>query len=155
MTEKTTVTPDELITEARSWLGTAYANQGQTREIGVDCGQFAVVVGRALGLTNLQHLGYGNSPDGKTFERLLETHCKRVKPKTKVRVGDIMAVDYSNGIQHIMFCTKLDPLTVIHAKRPHGAAQRQKGRGVIEHRLLPTMADFRGWVRTYRIPGVE
>lgn len=148
------VTPQQLINEARKWLGTAYAAQGRTREIGLDCGGLMLVVGNALGLTDLEHLGYANSPNGEEFERLLEENSERVEPKEAARIGDILCVDYDKGIQHTAIITKLDPLTVIHAKRPHGAAGRQRSRGVVEHRLLPNMDDFRGWVRTYRIPGV-
>lgn len=149
------VTPEQLIAEARGWLGVPYASQGRNRSIGVDCGGFLLVIGRALGLTELEELGYANSPNGERFEQLLEENCERVEPKENARPGNIIAVDYGEGIQHTAIVTKLDSFTVIHAKRPRGAAGRQRGRGVIEHRLLPNMDDFRGWVRTYRIPGVE
>lgn len=149
------VTPEQLIAEARKWLGVGYASQGRKREIGLDCGGLILVVGRALGLTELEELGYANSPNGERFEQLLDDNADRVEPKENIQIADILAIDYGDGIQHTAFVTKLDPLTVIHAKRPHGAAQRHKGRGVIETRLLPSMADFRGWVRTYRVRGVE
>ena len=149
------VTPEQLINEARKWLGVNYASQGRTREIGLDCGGLLLVVGRALGLTELEELGYSNSPDGERFEQLLDENCDRVEPKEDLRIGDIIAVDYGKGIQHTAFVTRLNPFSVIHAKRPLGSAQKQKGRGVIEHRLLKTNEDRRGWVRTYRIRGVE
>lgn len=149
------VTPEQLIAEARTWLGTPYSSQGRTRENGLDCGGLLIVVGRALGLTELEELGYSNSPNGERFEQLLDENCIRIEPKEAAKVGDILAIDYGEGVQHTAFVTRLDPLTVIHAKRPHGASQRQKGRGVIEHRLMPSMADLKGWVRTYRLPGVN
>ncbi len=149
-----TVTAQMVINEARSWLGIPYAAQGRTRAIGVDCGGLLLVVGRALGLTELEELGYANSPDGKRFEQLLEENSDRIEPKEAARPSDILAVDYGLGIQHTMFVTQLDPLTVIHAKRPHADPSRTNRRGVIEHRLLPSTSDLRGWVRTYRLRGV-
>ncbi len=145
------VTAQQVIDEARKWLGVPYSNQGRTMS-GTDCGGLLLMVGKALGLTELEHLGYSNAPDGETFERLLEENCIPAKPYNKPQIGNILAMDYGEGIQHTAFVTALEPrLTVIHAKRPMGDG-RAKGRGVIEHYLHGY--DLRAWVKTYRIKGV-
>lgn len=128
--------------EARKWLGVRYANQGRDKITGVDCGGLLLVVGQALGLTELEHLGYANSPDGETFERLLDEQCERTD---KLQPGIILACDYGEGIQHTAIVTRTEPrLTVIHAKR---------NKGVIEQYLHGY--DQRAWVRNYAIRGVE
>ena len=137
------VTAQQVIDEARKWLGIKYANQGRT-ERGLDCGGLLLVVGRALGLTELEHLGYAASPDGETFQRLLDENCIPVKPYNKPRIGDLLAHDYKSGIQHTSLVTALEPrLTVIHAKKPAG---------VVEQYLHGY--ELRGWVQTYRIKGL-
>lgn len=152
------VTPRQLIDQARSYLGTPYRNQGRDR-MGLDCGGLLLVVGRDLGLTELEHLGYSNSPDGETFERLLEENTDRLERKEDARPGDILAMDYGDGIQHTAIVTETEPrLKVIHAKRPIGRARAGTtgaagSRGVIEQYLHGY--DMRGWVRSYRIRGLS
>lgn len=149
------VTPQQLIDEARKWLSVPYRNQGRDRS-GVDCGGLLLVVGRALELTEMEHLGYSNSPDGETFERLLNENCDPVGDWRNPRRGDILAHDYNEGIQHCSIVTAVEPrLTVIHAKRPIGKAREATAagmRGVIEQYLHGR--DLRAWVKTYRIRGL-
>jgi cell wall-associated NlpC family hydrolase len=137
------VTRQQLIATARTYLGLPYRTQGRDR-LGVDCGGLFLVIGRELGLTELEWLGYANSPDGATFERLLNENCDPVMPFDQPQVGDILAADYGEGVQHTMMATELLPrLKVIHAKRQHG---------VIEQYIHGR--DLRGWSKTYRIRGV-
>jgi hypothetical protein len=155
MKEETTVTAAILIAEARKWLGTSYRNQGRDRD-GVDCGGLLLVIGRELGLTELEHLGYSNNPDGETFERLLNENCDPVRDWRHPQPGDILAHDFGEGIQHTSIVTETEPrLKVIHAKRPIGRARERTAagmRGVIEQYLHGR--DERAWVKTYRIRGL-
>ena len=150
MNEPPPVKASEIIRVAREWLGTPYQHQGRDR-YGLDCFGLGLVVGWKLGITALEQLGYSSFPDGVMAERLLRQECTE-KPKEDTRPGDIIAVDYGSGVQHIAFVTSLDPLSVIHAKRPKSGIQ--KGRGVVEHRLIKTNEDYRGWRFTFQLPGV-
>src|SRR4051794_32094668 len=115
-----TVTRQQLIDHARTYLGVPYRSQGRDRS-GLDCGGLLLVVGKDLGLTELEHLGYSQNPDGETFQRLLEENCDPVEPWNEPKPADILAIDFGEGIQHTAFVTALEPrLTVIHAKRPIG-----------------------------------
>ena len=139
---------NQIITEARKYLGVKYANQGRTVERGLDCGGLILVVGNSLGYLNLEFLGYSNSPDGKTFEKLLADNAVEI-PKDSITVGDIIACDYGKGIQHIAFVTELTPrLKVIHAKRPRNGFG-STDRGVIEQYLCGN--DLRHWVKSFRL----
>ena len=69
------------------------------------------------------------------------------------RPGDLLAIDYGKGIQHVAIVTRAEPLTIIHAKRPRSGQQFGR-RGVIEHRLIPSLQDYICWKYTFRIPGV-
>lgn len=148
------VTRAQLIEQARSYLGTPYRNQGRDRD-GLDCGGLLLVIGRDLGLTELEHLGYSNSPDGETFERLLNENCDPVEDWRHPQPGDVLAHNYGDGVQHTSIVTEIDPrLKVIHAKRPIGRARGGAGsRGVIEQYLHGY--DLRGWVKTFRIRGLS
>lgn len=144
------VTTSQIIESARSFLGVRYQHQGRSREDGLDCGGLLLVVGRELGITELEFLGYSTAPDGETFERLLNEQLDEIIPKENLQIADIIACDYGDGIQHTAFVTRIEPLTVIHAKRPRGQFHR---RGVIETRMFGT-EDERAWVKTFRVRGV-
>jgi cell wall-associated NlpC family hydrolase len=141
---KKAVKKQQIVEAARKWLGTRYQNQGRDN-YGLDCGGLILVVGRELGISSLEFLGYSNNPDGETFERLLCQELNEVTPKEKVQIGDIIACDYGDGIQHTAFVTDKDPkLKIIHAKRAHGVVEQ-----FIHGR------DLRAWVKTYRVKGVK
>jgi len=150
-TLNSTVPASALLAEARAYLGVPYQSQGRDR-FGLDCGGFILVVGRRLGITELEILGYANSPDGVLFERVLREECTEV-PKAETRPGDLLAIDYGKGVQHVAIVTRAEPLTIIHAKRPRSGQQFGR-RGVIEHRLIPSLQDYICWKYTFRIPGV-
>lgn len=138
------ITAEKVIEEARKYLGYPYRTQGRDR-YGVDCGGMLVLVCTALGITDSDLTGYSNSPDGKTFEVLLQRDLEEVAPKEKLELASIIGMDYGDGLQHVAIVTALEPrLTVIHAKR---------GKGVVEQYLHGY--DLRAWTKTFRIKGIE
>ncbi len=135
-----TITVEDFVRSARTYLGTPYLTQGRTRR-GMDCGGLLLAVGRDLDYSDLQVLGYSNSPDGETYEKLLAMTLNKLPEKFAVVPGDIIAVDYGEGTQHTAIVTELEPkIKVIHAKRAHG---------VIEQFLHGV--DQRGWCASYRL----
>lgn len=126
-------TREQIIKRARSYIGTRYALQGCSRPVGLDCGQFPLLVGRDLGITSLEFLGYADSPDGRTYERLLDENLIRLpeiegaqKPNLwNARPADILAFDFGDGTQHISIISNWDGrrFTVIHAVRNFGVVE--------------------------------
>jgi hypothetical protein len=149
--ESVGLTVTKVLATARKYVGAPYVAQGRSRS-GMDCGGLALVVGRETGYTDLEALGYSNSPDGESFEKLLQKCCEEV-PVAETRAGDIFACDYGKGIQHTGFVAEVAPdiskkfglrLKVVHAKRT---------RGVIEQTMHGY--DMRAWVKTFRLRGIK
>lgn len=140
-TETSSMTANDIINHARSLIGIKYRPQGRDR-MGTDCGGLLLMIGQALELTDLIVLGYSQSPDGETFERLLDLVLVRVADKYDVRPADIIACDYGEGIQHTALVVRKDEpdkVMVIHAKRSHGVSEQYL------HGY-----DKRAWKATYR-----
>ena len=57
------ITPEQIVAEARSWLGVPWRHQGRTRS-GIDCVGLVVQVARALGLSDYDHTAYGRRAQG-------------------------------------------------------------------------------------------
>lgn len=60
------LTPDDVIAEARRWIGTRWVHQGRTTA-GIDCAGLLVCVLRNLGQEVEDMQGYRRSPDGESF----------------------------------------------------------------------------------------
>jgi cell wall-associated NlpC family hydrolase len=131
-------TRNELIAEARKFIGAKFGHQG--RQPGVlDCGGLVLMTGRAAGLTSLEFLSYSGFPSGGRFEQLLREHAVETGYKslfphnfdgTEFKPADIVAFDYGNGegVRHIGFVTRWDG-------RRYWIIDAQPGLGVTEHPL--------------------
>jgi cell wall-associated NlpC family hydrolase len=55
------VTQEDVVSEARKWVGTPFRHQGRLRSVGVDCAGLILGVGKALGAlpAALEYRGYG------------------------------------------------------------------------------------------------
>lgn len=141
------ISAQQVINEARKYLDVRYASQGRDARYGIDCGGLIILVCRALGVTDVEHLGYSNSPDGIIFEKLLQADLEEITPKSNVQLGDIVACDYGDGIQHTAIVSVIDSIndriTIIHAKRD---------KGVVESYLHGR--HLRAWTKTFRIKGI-
>ncbi|MFA5662406.1 C40 family peptidase [Castellaniella sp.] len=52
---------DEIVAEARTWIGTPWRHHGRNRA-GIDCVGLGVVVASRLGITDYDSLDYGRKP---------------------------------------------------------------------------------------------
>jgi NlpC/P60 family putative phage cell wall peptidase len=80
---------DEIVREARSYLGTPFRHQGRLRGVGVDCVGLVVGVGGALGLLDHDNATYPRQPDGETLLAELRGHLDEV-PLADASLGDVL-----------------------------------------------------------------
>lgn len=138
--EHSVVTAEEFVLAAREYLGVRYHPQARDKH-GMDCGGLLLACGNDLDYTDLQVLGYSNSPDGESFERLLAESLTEIS-KEATDVGDVVACDFGKGIQHTAIVTALeyDQVKVIHATRRHNVCE--------QYLYGPYL---KCWVKTYRL----
>ncbi len=143
------ITPDDIVAEARTWIGTPWKHQARVKGVGVDCIGFVGGVGVALGLGDALRWkadptlrGYGRTPVPETLLDACDRFLQRV-PIMQRQLGDVLVMGFRAGPQHFAIVSRLQPDCIIHAY-----AQR---RAVIE-----TPSDIHGAqvLRAYRFRGV-
>lgn len=103
------VTREQFIAEARSWIGVPWLHQGRNRH-GVDCIGLLLVTCWALGLTDYDVQGYGRTPQGP----FMRNECDRLMTRTTdPQPGDVLLFRLSRELLHVMIQTA--PQRVIHA----------------------------------------
>ena len=127
---------EDLVREARKWIGTRFSHQGRSRQTGLDCGGLILVAGRALGLTELEYLGYASFPSNGKFEELLAAHAVETDAVFEfpfsfrggeLRPGDLLSFDYGTGegVRHVALVTKWDDRSfwVVEAHDKYGVCE--------------------------------
>ncbi|MCY1550944.1 putative phage cell wall peptidase, NlpC/P60 family [compost metagenome] len=119
------MSPELIITTARSMLRSPFKHQGRVPGLGLDCAGLLVCTCQALGLPIEDVQGYGRNP----FNGLLEQAIRRQPflrevPKAELQPGDVLLMRFSQAPQHIAIATEHG---MIHAYEHSGA--------VVEHRL--------------------
>ena len=126
-----TVTRDQIVAEARSWVGTPWVHQHRVKGRAVDCVGLVIGVARALGLVpaDFDVQGYGRVPDG----RLLALCALHMRPVSRdaMQPGDVVVVAVEHDPQHMGIVGPYPGgrLSMIHSTST-GA------RGVVESRLV-------------------
>jgi cell wall-associated NlpC family hydrolase len=119
-----TINREDVIAEARKWIGTRWVHQGRSPQ-GVDCAGMVVLVGQALGLPTEDMLGYRRSPDGVLFRQHI---FKQTTFEAQPRPGSIGLFREAKFPTHTGIFA-LDPegrLTLIHAYLPHGKVMEEQ-----------------------------
>lgn len=132
---------EEVIAEARSWIGTPFRHQGRRKKTshdkgGVDCLGLLIGVAQVCGLrakdgSLLHHhdaLSYGHMPDGIALREglkaaLIQRECGAPE------AGDVGLFEIDGVVRHVAFFGDYacDKLSLIHAYAP--------SRKVVEHRF--------------------
>lgn len=113
-------TKEEIVFQARTWLGVPYKHQGRSRS-GVDCGGLLLCVGEELGMEVVHPATYSMSPDPKLIEEAILSNCTKVD---SIQPGDILWFAFAGEPRHVGLATDMG---VIHSwARPNK---------VVEHRL--------------------
>ncbi len=118
------ITREQIIAEARTWIGTPWVHTGRLKGIACDCIGVGLCVPRALGIfpADFDVTGYSRNPEPRILLGYLRQYMDRTDHPTG---GDLLLVRPYRLPQHIQMLT-FDG-TVIHA------IDRQ--RGVREHRI--------------------
>ena len=140
----------DVVTAARTWIGTPYQHQQRIKGVAVDCAGLVIGVARELNLVteNFDITGYSPVPDGTSLVLNCEDYMTEV-PKQNMRPGHIIVVKFDSEPQHFGILSDYihGRLAIIHA-----TSRYMK---VIETRLLfsesPSGMKF---VSAYCLPGV-
>jgi hypothetical protein len=140
------MTRDDIVREARTYMGIPFLHQGRTRA-GLDCIGLVLNVGWTLGFLPREYdvQGYRRTPDGRLF-----AECDRMLTRISAPVyGGVLVMKFDIEPQHIAFVGEYDgDLTVIHALWNRDRKQSK----VVETRLN---ADLRSQiVGCFDVPGI-
>jgi cell wall-associated NlpC family hydrolase len=142
------MTGADVVTEARTWIGTPWVHQHTGKGSGCDCAGLVIGVARALGLvpSGFNVPAYGRQPNG-TLLALCEEHMKPIS-RGQMAPGDVIAVATAQNPRHLGILADYvhGGLSLIHSTDIGK-------RGVVETRLMFAQ-NFR-FVAAYRLPGVH
>lgn len=121
---------NDVLTEARSWIGTPFHHQARLKGHGVDCAQLIVGVGQALGLIGeypREYVRYGRTPRPDYMRARLEEFMDQISEAEAVP-GDVLWMGWRQGLpMHLGILTEHQGRGILHA---YSEAER-----VVETRL--------------------
>lgn len=140
----------DIITAARSYIGTPFVHQGRNRATGLDCIGLIWNVARDVGYDYQMVNNYSSSPNGARVRAGADNALLTPERQgyNKLMPGDVFLVWVSRPgePQHFgVVGTMSGYLTAIHAFQKVGR--------VVEHRLVDFWQDR--YFKTYLIPGTE
>jgi cell wall-associated NlpC family hydrolase len=109
------ITREQILTEARSFLGTRFLHQGRTRD-GVDCVGLLYAVASALGYDTVDLRAYSRTPQPAIMGDLLAKNADEI-PLVDIRPGDILWMRLG-GVKprHTAFVESIgDTPSILHA----------------------------------------
>jgi NlpC/P60 family putative phage cell wall peptidase len=124
---------EQIITTARTWLGTPFHHQARLKGVGCDCLGLVVGVVDELGLKDrngqslagYDEIAYSKEPDGAYLTQKLTDLLDEVQ---EPQAGDLALFSVRDNPQHLAILTDYEgTLGMIHAYAP--------ARRVVEHRL--------------------
>jgi NlpC/P60 family putative phage cell wall peptidase len=122
---------EDIVTEARRWIGTRWQHQASARGLATDCIGFVAGVALELGsreamafMARPDLLSYGRQPDPTMLLRVASDLLDPIE-REAARPGDILLMRFNAGPQHFGFLSTLAPDYMIHA---YAGARR-----VVEH----------------------
>lgn len=131
---------EQIVAEARAWLGTPWQHQQHLKGVGCDCGGLirGVMAAVGLGPTDFscwpgarEFFGYSTQPDGSLLERACDKYLTRI-PRADMKAGDALLLITDRHPQHmgILGDYAHGGLSIIHA------ATAARPPRVIETRLM-------------------
>lgn len=144
-------TRQEIVAEARSWIGTPFHHHAEIKSVGVDCIHLPIGVCKNLGLipVDFRVPDYGLQTNGADLMAHCEKNLIRITQQ-ELRAGDIVILAIDVYPQHIGIVADYvyGGLSIIHAASSRSVAPSR----VVETRLV--FSRVMKFVAAYRIPGV-
>lgn len=125
---------EEILSTARSLIGTRFFHQGRSRESGLDCVGLLVLVARETGIPHVDSTQYGkNGVLKKTLEETISLSLEKVAGKYvpgQLQPGDVLLVLPS----HAMIVSETAPeVKVIEAHPDYGVTERRIDRQILRY----------------------
>lgn len=131
------ITGEQIVTEARTWIGTRYVHQASVKGAGCDCIGLVAGVAEALGLPEAKawkldhrYRGYAPTPVANLLVDACDVYLDKITP-AQARLGDVMLFAFMKLPMHfgiisqerhelVVMCraSTLMPMMVIHAYAP-------------------------------------
>ena len=126
---------NNIVAQARSWIGTPFHHQARLKKIGCDC--LGLIVGvvdelelkdkNGVKLAAYDEVTYSKEPDGEYLIQKLVDVLAEIAPE-EMRAGDLALFKVRENPQHLAILTDYEGgLGMIHSFAP--------ARRVVEHRL--------------------
>jgi cell wall-associated NlpC family hydrolase len=139
----------EVVTCARTWIGTKYQHQARVKGVGVDCAGLVIGVARELGLIapDWDVQGYARQPDGSSLIGWCGESMKAIR-RDQMQPGDVVVVAFDSAPGHMGIVGDYlhGGLSIIHSL---GITSKC----VIETRLM--FSRSMRFVAAYQLPGVK
>ena len=108
-------TRQQVLTQARSYMGVRFKHLGRTREEGLDCFGLIIRVAWDLGLSSFTLAGYHRIPHPAS----VRAHCQKQmteKPVYQMQPGDVVLMAHRQWVCHLAFIGDLGrPFSLIQA----------------------------------------
>jgi cell wall-associated NlpC family hydrolase len=114
LTKQVLITNEQIVAQARTWLGTKYHHQGRLKKGaghkgGADCVGLVLGVADELGirdyrgealLSSYDVANYSILPKGQWMLKLVTDHIKRI-PLKEADIGDVLIMRFTDDPQHL------------------------------------------------------
>ena len=149
------MTRNEVVAEARTWIGTHFHHQAHIKGVGVDCA--GLVRGVAMNLGILQpnfeslprakeFMAYARNPNGASLMEACRLYMTEID-KADMQPGDVVVMSFDKHPQHLAILGdyRHGGLSIIHASGRAGK--------VIETRMM--FSNDMKFVAAFSLPGVN
>jgi len=124
-------TRQQIIDEARTWLGTPFHHQGRLKSVGADCAGVVDGVARAFGFSGNVPVNYGRQPDCKAMKAVLNEHMDPI-PVAEATLADVLWFAFDGDPQHVGIITDIG---ILHSYSLRSHLSGLEAGRCVEHRL--------------------
>ena len=100
------ITREQIIAEARTWIGCPFHHQGRLKGVGADCAGVVIGTANALGLTDFDTVAYARQPDGAAMQKVLDEQMHKIS-FAEIQYGDVILFCFDKDPQHVGFYTDI------------------------------------------------